>query len=210
MKKLYILDLDGTLVDSYDAIGRSLNYALRQLGYPEVGCQRVKRAVGRGDRLFIENFFCKKDADIALDIYRRCQVKYFKKYLRLRPFAVNLMRYLRKNGNITAIASNRPRKYTDLIIRQLGIKKYLDYVLCADEIDSLKPNPKILNLIAGKFGVKKSEALFIGDMDIDMETARRAKVDAIFVKGGSSRLKDVKKYKKIKVVSSLKQIIGDV
>jgi phosphoglycolate phosphatase-like HAD superfamily hydrolase len=43
-------------------------------------------------------------------------------------------------------------------------------------------------------------------MDIDLETARRAKIDAVFVKGGSSKLSDVKKYKEKIVINSLKEL----
>jgi len=205
-KQLYIFDLDGTLVDAYAAIWKSLNFTLKRLGYPPVSFQNAKKNVGKGDKPFMEAFFRKRDIDKALKVYRKHHERSLRVYSKLRPYAKQLLSFLRKNKKRIAIASNRPSYFTDIIIKKLGLKQYVDYILCADEIKSPKPDPKILNAIMDKFGARKKATVFTGDMDIDLETAKRAGVDAIFIKGGSSPLKDVKKYKNKKVVSSLKEI----
>ncbi|MFA5272436.1 MAG: HAD-IA family hydrolase, partial [Candidatus Omnitrophota bacterium] len=132
--------------------------------------------------------------------------KALKLHSKLSPQAKELLRTLKRKDKLIAIASNRPSIYTNLILKSLGIKKYFDFVLCADDIKSNKPNPKILKIILKKFKIKKSEAVFVGDMDIDLETAKRAKIDVVFIKGGSSRLRAVRKYKNKKVINSLKEI----
>jgi phosphoglycolate phosphatase-like HAD superfamily hydrolase len=86
------------------------------------------------------------------------------------------------------------------------MKPLLDYILCGDEIKSHKPKPKILNMVMRRFGVKKKDAIFIGDMHIDLETAKRAKMDAVFVKGGSGNLRDIRGYKNIRVIRSLEEL----
>ena len=207
-KKLFIFDLDGTLVDAYTAIWKSLIFTLKKLGYPSVSFCEAKLNVGKGDRAFMEAFFIKDDVDRALKIYRRHHEKALKAYTRFKPYAIRMLHALRNNKKKIAIASNRPRYFTNIIVKTLRLKKYLDYILCGDEIKSLKPNPRILNVIMKKFRVKKSETVFVGDMNIDMETARRAKVDAIFIKGGSSPLKDIKKYKNKRIIFSLRGIAG--
>lgn len=205
-KKLFIFDLDGTLVDAYTAIWKSVNFTLKKLSYPPVSYQKAKRNVGKGDKRFMEAFFPKKDVEKALVIYRSHHERSLKGYSHLMPYAKRLLAILRKNGKRIAIASNRPRYFTNIIISTLGLNNYVDYILCADEIKSLKPKPKILNMIAKRFNVDKKDTVFIGDMDIDLETARRAGIDAIFIKGGSSNLKEIKKYKNKRIVSSLKEI----
>jgi phosphoglycolate phosphatase-like HAD superfamily hydrolase len=205
-KKLFIFDLDGTLVDAYRAIEESLNFTLKRLGYPLVTFEEAKRNVGKGDRLFMAAFFRSEDIDKALRIYRLHHKSSLKTHAKLRPYAVWLLSRLKRNNRTIAIASNRPVFFTDIILKAVGIKKYLDYVLCADQIKSLKPNPKILNMIMDRFRVKREDTVFIGDMDIDLETAQRARVDAIFVKGGSTKTSDIKKYKNKKIAASLKKI----
>lgn len=204
-KQLYIFDLDGTLVDAYKAIEQSLNFTLNKLGYKTVSFQKVKKTVGKGDKLFMKSFFDKKDIDTALKIYRRHHRKSVRIFTRLKPYAKLLLSSLKRKNKIIAIASNRPIVFTNIILKALGIRKYFDYVLCADQIHSLKPNPKILTLIVKRFKVKKEQTVYAGDMQIDLETAKRAKIDAIFVTGGSSSIKEVKGYKK-KIVHSLKEI----
>ena len=207
-KKLFIFDLDGTLADAYTAIWKSLNFTLRKLNYPRAGFQKVKINVGRGDRAFMEVFFSNKDVDKALAVYRLHHEKALRRYSRARPYAKRLLGFLRKKEMRIAIASNRPRYFTDVIMKKTGLKKFVDYILCADQINSPKPDPLILRLIMRKFNVKKKETVYAGDMDIDLETASRAGVDAIFVRGGSSRLSDIKKYKNVLIVSSLNWIIS--
>jgi phosphoglycolate phosphatase len=206
-KKLFIFDLDGTLVDAYTAIWKSLNFTLKKLGYRPTGFAKSKKNVGKGDRAFMEVFFRPEDVDKALLIYRCHHESSLKKYSRLKAYSGEYLRTLRKRGKKIAIASNRPRCFTDIIIKALNIGRLIDYVLCGDEIKSHKPKPRILNMIVRKFGVSKSEAVFVGDMDIDMETARRAHIDAIFIRGGSSAMADIKKYKVKKVIRSLKELI---
>lgn len=206
-KKLFIFDIDGTLVNSYTAIEKSLNFTLRKFNLATVSYQKVKHNVGRGDKLFIETFFPKKYVKDALKIYRAHHKKSLYKYSRLMPRADQLLLNLKKRKILIAAASNRPRYFTNILLVKLKIKRYFDYVLCADQIKSLKPNPKILNRVVKKFNLKKKEAIFIGDMDIDLETAHRARIDAMFVRGGSSTLASVKKYKNKKIISSLTQVL---
>jgi phosphoglycolate phosphatase len=206
-KKLFIFDLDGTLADAYRAIEKSLNFTLKKLGLPQVSYNEAKQKVGRGDKVFMETFFAQKDIVAALKIYRGHHRHVLAKYSKLRPFAKELLLELKKQGKITAVASNRPSYFTNLILKVLGIKKYFKFVLCADEIKSAKPNPRILNTIIKRSGVGKKDTVFIGDMDIDLETAARAKVDVVFVKGGSSCVSAIKKYRDKQVISSLKQIL---
>ncbi|MFA5388780.1 MAG: HAD family hydrolase [Candidatus Omnitrophota bacterium] len=204
-KKLFIFDVDGTLADAYTAIEKSMNFTLKKFGKPRVSYTKIKRTVGRGDRVFIEAFFHGEDIDNVLRIYRPHHAKTLLRYTRLRPGAKKLLYTLKKRKKLLAIASNRPYYFTNIMLKKLGIRKYFDIVLCADQINSLKPSPKILDAIIKKMGVNKEDAVYIGDMDIDMKTARRAKVDAIFITGGSSTLASVKKYRK-KTVSNLSAV----
>src|SRR3989338_6821975 len=206
-KKLYIFDLDGTLADAYTAIEKSMNFTLKKLGLGPVTYKEVKIKVGRGDRLFMKSFFPEKDMENALKIYRAHHAKALLKYTKLRPYAKRLLYTLKKRKKFLAIASNRPNYFTNIMVEKLGIKKYIDIVLCADQIGKLKPNPKILYIIMKKLRVKKEDTVYIGDMDIDMETARRGNVDAIFITGGSSALGAVRKYKNKRVIHSLREIL---
>jgi len=208
-KCLFIFDLDGTLVDAYQAISRSLNYTRRIFGYPPVGLNRAKKSVGKGERHFIGLFFPSNEAARALTVYRRHHKKSLTRYARLKPHAARLLRILKERGCVLAIASNRPALFTRIIIESLRLKPYFDLVVCADQIQRLKPHPKILRHIMRTFNMPKESAVFVGDMSIDMATAARAGIDAVFVKGGSDSVSQVKPYPVRKVIASLKELIPD-
>jgi len=205
-KRLYIFDLDGTLADAYLAIQRSMNYTLKKMGGHKVSLLEVKRKVGRGDRKFIRSFFPERYWDKAIRIYRSHHKRSLLRYSKPRPHAKALLYTLKRRKKIIAIASNRPSYFTNIIIKKTGLGRHIDFVLCADEINSLKPHPKILYTIMDRFRVDKRDTVYVGDMDIDMETAKRARIDAIFVTGGSSTIASVKKYRK-KIISSLNEIL---
>jgi len=205
---LFIFDLDGTLVDAYTAIERSLNFTRITLGYPNISYKVIKRSVGKGDKLFIEAFFKQEDTVRALRIFRKHHKESVMHYSRLMPFAKPLLKRLKEKQKYTAVASNRPTIFTNRILKALDIKKYIDYVLCADKVKRIKPHPDILINVIRRFKVKPQDAVYTGDMAIDLETARRAKIDSVFVKGGSGIIKDAKHYKKAIIISSLREIPG--
>src|SRR3989338_4604110 len=123
-KKLYIFDLDGTLVDAYTAIEKSMNFTLKKLGLPRIAYNELKTRVGRGDRLFMRSFFPEKDIERALKIYRPHHKKALLKYARLKPYAKKLLYTLKRRKKFLAIASNRPGYLKNKKIKKFGIKKF--------------------------------------------------------------------------------------
>jgi phosphoglycolate phosphatase len=206
VKKLFIFDLDGTLIDAYKAISVSLNFCREEFGYAHIDFETIKNNIGHGDKNFVAEFFPKKQVAAALAMYRAHHKHALKKYAWLKPRARMTLYNLKRRKKLLAIASNRPAAYTDIVVKALDIKKYFDFIICADEINSLKPLPKILFKVLKKLDTKVADAVYAGDMNVDMETARRAKMDAVFVVGGSSTIQEVKQYKNKIIIHCLTEI----
>jgi phosphoglycolate phosphatase len=201
--RIIIFDLDGTLVDAYRAIISSFNYTMQKFGYPKQADPVIRRAVGRGDENLLKPFINPKDLRKALVVYRRHHSLSLVKESRLLPGARNLLVYLKKKGYKLAVASNRPTRYSWILVRHLKLKKYFDYVLCADKLKHGKPHPDILNRVMRRFSMRAEQALYVGDMHIDAETGRRAGVKTVIVTTGSSDKKEVKKEKPYLIIKSL-------
>lgn len=205
--KLIIFDLDGTLVDAYDAIIKSFNYTMQKLDYPMQDALTIRRAVGWGDENLLRPFLNLKDLPKALLIYRKQHKTDLFKVSRLFPKVDMLLSRLKSKGYKLAIASNRPTKFSRLIIRHLRIEKYFDYILCADTLKHRKPHPEILYKIMQRFCVKPRQALYVGDMNIDAQTGRRAKVRTIIVTTGSSTKEEVKRERPYRIIRRIREIL---
>ncbi len=205
--KLVIFDLDGTLVDAYPAISQSVNHTLQKLNYPRRDALTIKRAVGWGDVSLLKPFVKPKDLKHAVRIYRHHHKTALVRYSRLLPHVKNILNYLRKKGYKLAVASNRPTKFSLILIRHLGIKKYFDYLLCSDKLKHAKPNPLILNKIRQKLKVSALESLYVGDMVIDALAGKRAKIKTIIVTTGSSTKQEIKKARPFRIITGIKELL---
>lgn len=206
--KLIIFDLDGTLVNAYPAIIASFNFVLRKQGYPKQSALIIKRAVGRGDENLIKPYVSPKDFKETVALYRLHHKMALLKKSRLFPGVMDMLGYLKCKGYKLAVASNRPTKFTRILIRHLGIEKYFDYILCGDKLKHMKPHPEMLNKICHRFSAGKSEVLFAGDMTIDAICGRRAGIKTVIVTTGSSSLNEIRKEKPFKIIRKITQLIG--
>jgi phosphoglycolate phosphatase len=206
--KLVIFDLDGTLVDAYRAITESVNFVLHRLHYLPQPDAIIRRQVGWGDENLLKPFVNSKDLKRALYLYRRHHKDSLPKGSRLFAAAQSVLSYLKHSGYKLAVASNRPTKFSLIILRHLKIKKYFNYVLCADKLKYRKPNPEILNKIMQKFSLKPANTLYVGDMAIDAQAGRRAGVRTVIVTTGSSTKQEIKKEKPYKIITRITQLLN--
>jgi phosphoglycolate phosphatase len=206
--KLVIFDLDGTLVDAYKAVAWSLNHALVHMGYPPVDAYTIKRTVGRGDRHLLGNFIAADDLDKALSIYRQHHARALKTGTSFLPGAKKLLEELKARGYTLAIASNRPTRFTHIILKHLCIQGLFDYVLCGDKLERPKPAADILEQILTRFSVIAGEALYVGDMTIDVQTGRAAGVKTVAVLTGSSTAEEIDEIKPFKVIHDVYEVAG--
>jgi phosphoglycolate phosphatase len=204
--RLIIFDLDGTLVNAYPAIIRSFNYVMQNLNYPRQPDLIIRRAVGRGDENLLKPFINKKDLRKATAIYRGHHKKALITGSKLFPRARAMLRYLKDKGYKLAVASNRPTGFSLILIRHLGIKEYFDYVLCADKLKRGKPHPAIIRKIMQKFGVLEYQTLYVGDMIIDAQAGRRAKVKTIIVTTGSSTVHEIRKERPYGIINKIEKL----
>ncbi len=206
--KLVIFDLDGTLVNAYPAIVQSFNKVMEALGRPQQKSRVIRRAVGWGDKNLLKPFVATRDLNRALAIYRQDHQKALAQKTRFLPGARKLLLDLRKQKIKLAVASNRPTKFSLIILRHLKVKKYFDYILCGDKIKRAKPHPDIILRILKRLSVQSQEAVYIGDMTVDVLAGNRAKVRTIAVLGGSSTRKELARLHPDKIINNIACVSG--
>lgn len=206
MIKLVIFDLDGTLVDAYQAITKSFNHTMRRLGYPVRDGSFIRRAVGWGDRKLLEPYVKPADLKKALEIYRDYHKAALIKWSRLLPGVRKTLSYLEEKGYKLAVASNRPTRFCRILLKHLKLSGFFGCVLCADKLKHAKPHPEILRRLMSEFNVSAQETCFVGDMVIDAMTARSSGVKSVIVTGGSSKEAEIRPEKPFRIIRKFKSL----
>lgn len=204
--KLIIFDLDGTLIDAYAAISDSFNYVMRRLGLKTQSAGLIRSLVGWGDIKLLKPYVPEEGLKRALSLYRSHHKHSLLEQARLYPSVRRLLRRLKLKGCKLAVASNRPSKFSHILLKHLEIGVFFDYVLCADQSRHGKPHPEMLNKIVKRFGFKKAQALYVGDMVIDAQAGRRAKINTVIVTSGSSSKPDIKREQPFRIISAISRL----
>ncbi len=206
--KLIIFDLDGTLMDAYRAVWESVNYALRKTDFPPESHANIKKNVGWGDKHLLRGLVGEHNVLRVLKIYRRHHAQALQTGVRLMPGARALLAELKKGGYRLAVASNRPRRFSLIALRVLGIRPFFDVVVCGDEVPRGKPAPDMFRRILQRCNISPREAVYVGDMTIDVEAGRRAKIRTVAIPTGSCRRSELAALKPWKLIRSLKELRG--
>lgn len=189
--ELVIFDLDGTLVDAYQAITDSINHMLKVMGLPGQTHRRVKRSVGLGVHRLIRCFVEESQAAEALDIFRKHHDVRLRQEIKLLPGVRTLLPFLKDQGCSLAVASNRPTPFCQLILKELRMDHYFDHVICADAVRRAKPYPDMLKVILRKSRVEPARAIYVGDMVVDICCGQRAGVFVVGVSTGSCTRREI-------------------
>jgi 2-phosphoglycolate phosphatase len=185
--KTIIFDLDGTLIDSYPAIQESLNSVLAHFGLPKVNLPTVKKMVGRGLENLIQQAIGEEHKEQGIELFRKSYDETVMRGTFLLPEVAETIRALNEQGIKMAIASNKPSIYSRTILENFGLNPFFEACYGPDIVKQTKPHPAMLEGLMKELNANKKETLYVGDMLIDVETARNAGIPvALIATGGNS------------------------
>jgi len=182
-----IFDLDGTLVDSAPDIRASVNKMLVEEGLPELDLATVISFIGNGLPVLVQRVMARfriADAEFArlsariLEIYNASASEYTVTYEGVRQ----VLDALKAKGVRLGVCSNKPKEPAMHVLEGLDLSKYFDLVVGGDTFDTRKPDPLPLLKTIGETAIQ--DVLYVGDSEVDAETALRAQVTfALFTEG---------------------------
>jgi len=180
-----VFDLDGTLADTFDDLAASINRVRAARGLVALPVAEVRRHVGRGARNLVRRTF-DRVTDDEVEAVRREFMEDYEAHLldatRLYPGVVETLRAL--SGLPLAILSNKPEAAARAVAAGLGIARYFRAVRGGDTFAAAKPDPRTVRETLAPFAVPASEALIVGDSDVDVATARAAGCRVVVVRTG--------------------------
>ena len=187
--KTYIFDLDGTLLETLGDLAASVNYALRQHGMPEHSVDDVRRFVGNGVRLLMERAVPDgADNPLFEDAFATFRQYYMAHSLdTTRPYdgVSETLVALRQNGCRIAVVSNKMMAATQELCQHF-FPDTVEVAIGEHEAEGIckKPAPDTVFAALKQLGVGKEQAVYVGDSDVDIQTAANAGLPCISVLWG--------------------------
>lgn len=189
MKKAVIFDLDGTLLNTLDDLADSTNYALSKFGYPTRTIDEVRQFVGNGVAKLIERAIPEgknnPNFEKCLAIFKENYAQNM--YNKTAPYngIIEMLSNLKSKGIKIAVVSNK----FDLAVKEL-CKKYfegfIDFAAGENEAQGInkKPAPDTVISVLNEFNFAPEDAVYVGDSDVDIMTAKNSKMPCISVTWG--------------------------
>ena len=206
-----IFDLDGTLLDTIDDLGDSMNEVLKTYDHPIFTMEEYKMKIGGGFKgLAINSFPKETDIDTIEKAILLFSEIYDSRYLnKTKPYKDidYILDGLNKMGIKIGINSNKRDSYT----RELADKffKRIPFVGVYGEREGIpkKPDPTSALEIISLMGLKPEEVLYIGDSMVDIMTANNAGIHSVGVLWGFRDYEELSKYGATYIVSEAKEIL---
>ncbi|MBQ9636949.1 MAG: HAD family hydrolase [Prevotella sp.] len=183
----YIFDLDGTLLDTLGDLAASCNYALREHGFPERSIGEVRRFVGNGVRLLIERAVPagtdERGVEAVLATFRQHYLEHGLDTTQPYPGVMELLARLRRSGAHVAVVSNKFCEATQELCHHF-FGDLVEVAIGEGRGIRKKPCPDAVNEALRQLGVGKESTVYVGDSDVDIETARNSGLPCISVLWG--------------------------
>ncbi len=180
-----IYDCDGVLFDSFEANTKLYNDLCAMVGRGPLKQEEMDYVHTHTVFEAIRFIFGGKDnlEKKALEILQEKQVdlKNYVHYLKMEPHLLEVLRALKEKGMLRAINTNRTTSMT-YIMERFNLWPYFEMVVTALDVKNPKPHPESIEKIVAAFKLKKEEAVFVGDSEVDKQTAESSGVKFIAYK----------------------------
>ena len=189
MFSTYIFDLDGTLLDTLGDLAASVNYALRTHGMPEHSIDDVRRFVGNGVRKLMERAIPDGEANPQFEATFATFRQYYMQHSldTTCPYEgiPETLSALKAKGCRLAVVSNKMMAATQELCRHF-FPDTIEVAIGENEAADIRKKPAPDTVIASlrQLGVDKQNAVYVGDSDVDIQTAANAGLPCISVLWG--------------------------
>ena len=184
---LVIFDLDGTILDTLKDLHASVNVAMDAFAMPQRSLREVRSFVGNGIRRLIELCVPKETSVEIIDQVQTVFSAHYKLHCndRTRPYdgIPELIHRLRQSGCKTAVVSNKDDDAVRALC-ELHFPGAFDAVVGSREGVRKKPAPDSVNEVLSQLGFSRDKAVYIGDSEVDLQTANNIGMELISVSWG--------------------------
>ena len=208
--KLILWDLDGTLIDTIEDLAAAVNYALELRGLPLPSLTEYRGMVGHGVRNLVKQALGRSAetlTDSALENFKDYYTANIDVHTRPYPGIPELLGDLNAAGVKMAVASNKFQAGTEHLIREFFPDIPFVSILGNREGYPLKPDPEIVEEVLRSSGLRKEDAVMVGDSGTDMRTAANGGIAGIAVGWGYRPMSASEQYRYAGSVTELRALL---
>jgi phosphoglycolate phosphatase len=183
-----VFDLDGTLIDSAPDIQSVATAVLEPLGRPGLTLAETRNFIGEGSAVFVRKMMAARDIAETPGRFAALHQEFIEQYdsavdkAVFYPGVLDVLTSLKAAGYALGLCTNKPERPALAVLRHMGLESTFDAFIAGGMLDSRKPEPDMLLRTIEILG--GDQTLYVGDSEIDAETARRAGVPfALFSEG---------------------------
>lgn len=178
--KAILLDIDGTILDTSEFIYQATEYALAHEGYTPISRSKISEAMGMSFEEFY--FFLVGRRDVDTTPLQVAHGTFQLEHMDLSfpfPNAQETLSTLKKRGYKIAAVTNRVRKTLMPTLSLANLTQYFDAIIAGDDTPEVKPSPVHVETALRAVGVNASQAVMVGDTDVDMKAGTAAGVKTV-------------------------------
>lgn len=177
-----IFDLDGTLIDTLEDLTDSMNYALAKLGYPPRHSKECRRMIGNGLAKFAERALPKNHKHFR-DELQEIMASHYQQHclIKTAPYEgiEDVVRMLGDRGIRMAVLTNKNQAPAEKVIGYFWKRCLFDPVVGICDGRKVKPDPQSTLAVLEQWQLAASEVIFVGDSEVDIQTANAAGVPSV-------------------------------
>jgi phosphoglycolate phosphatase len=184
-KRAILFDLDGTLIDQFQAIHRAFSLTLSSMGFPEPTFDAVKRAVGGASDTTMEKLIGKERAKEAVEILRPIFENEMFDGLIALPGSDEILSWCKQNSLKAGVLTNKYGPHARAVCTHLGFDQFLEFTIGANDTEWKKPDSRLTLHALNTIGFNNEETMYIGDSPYDYSTAKNASMECVLVATGT-------------------------
>ena len=174
-----LFDLDGTLVDNFEAIHRCYDDVMSMMGLPSVTLEQIRKAVGGSVNVTVVKLAGEANAPTATRLFREHFPSVMYHGLRAYPGCREILEGLRARGVRVAVYTNKDDANSRKIMEHLGLDGLLDGVYGTNVHPWRKPQPEFSQFVLSSMKARAESTVMVGDSPFDISTARNGGLAAI-------------------------------
>ncbi|SIS73407.1 phosphoglycolate phosphatase [Phaeovulum vinaykumarii] len=183
-----VFDLDGTLIDSAPDIHAASNAVLAEAGFDPLTFDEVRSFVGKGVPhlvgCLLEARGQPREGELFDRLYADFTARYHTAVTLTQPYlgVMDALEMLRTRGHVLGVCTNKPVAPARAVLDHLGMSDYFGAVLGGDSLPVRKPDPE--PLLATFAALGGGQPVFVGDSEVDAQTAEAARIPFALYTGG--------------------------